>query len=693
MNKIIAFSLFLLFFAGVTSAQSLVSFKSLGYDDDVIGGVSSEATYFLKVDPTVNLESSKLVLLVEPSQALNKARSYVNLIINDKPIYSTHLSADSIMRFEVQLTHEYLTADRKYIKIQMRTMLSLSDDKCKDIDNPAMWVKVKGSSFFSLLKTNSNFFNNVNISNCFDSKRAIVYPANPSLSDLKAVAWAYSRLKKAGIATIGVYEADQLPDSVINYVMVGTLDNLPAGKRQMITQTVDDKQGLIYLHKEVIQHPDTALRPIMKGRVMTYMKTVSMQSVPSEILFLTGNGEDGYTKTITTIANTNVINSSYGDYLIIDKAENSNIKINDESRSKLTLKDIGGQTAFLTGIGSLKTSYSFKNSDFSFTPNQIDIFISGIYSNLNLGDRGFFNIYLNGVLISSEKLDQSGKLNTTATINRYELQKFNTLETEFRFYPGNGNCENSFINYFAEVNVTKSYLQTKTPFIASNLSFYQYPEAFNAGKTTLVISRDISKYAAATVGEIIYELNNNLRADNFPEFVYSDRIDKSLLKKNNIIGLLSQQDPLMNEFPDAPIKFNQNFRLYSNDKNVPVYSLNDTVSNGLAQIFYGRGNNGTLIITATGKQLDKAFLSAARSITDQLSTLSSNVCISDEQNKFLFNISKDSDNLEYTDSKSVFAKFWEAYNLYILLVILILILVSFLYVRSKVQKSQDSFIE
>ena len=147
----------------------------------------------------------------------------------------------------------------------------------------------------------------------------------------------------------------------------------------------------------------------------------------------------------------------------------------------------------------------------------------------------------------------------------------------------------------------------------------------------------------------------------------------------------------MGEFPDAPIKFNHSFRLYNNENNKVVYELNDTVSNGLAQIFYGRGNNGTLIITGTGRDLASAFLSAAKSITDQLSTLSSNICISDQFNKYLFNISKDSDNLEYTDAKGTFAQFWEAYNLYILLVILVLILISFLYVRSRVQKSQDSF--
>jgi len=691
MNKFLVTSFFLMLFASLVSAQSIVSFKSLGYNDDVISGVSGESTYFLKVDPTVSLEGSKLVLFIQPSQALLKQRSYINVIIADKPIFSTRLSADSIMRFNLDLSKDFLTEDKHYIKIQIKTLLSVADDKCKDLDNPAMWVKVKGNSYFQLARSSGNFFNNVNISNCFDSKRAIVYPPNPTLTDLKAVGWVYARLKKSQLKPIEVYQADELPDSVTNYVIVGKWDALPDAKRQLINLTLQDQQGLLYLNKQVIQKPDTESRPVVKGNTLTFVRTVAMHAVPSEILFVTGGGEDGYAKAITTMANSNIINSSYGDYLLINKAENTDIKTVDESRSKLTLKDLGGQTAFLSGIGSLRTVYNFKNSDFSFTPKEIEIRIVGNYSNLNLGDRGFFNIYLNGILINSEKLDQSGKLNSLATINRYELQKFNTLETEFRFYPGNGNCENSFINYFAEVNVSKSYLQTKTPFIANNLSFYQYPEAFNSGKTTIVLSKDVARYAAATLGEILYELNNNINADNFPDFVYSDAIDKSLLKKNNIIGLLSQTDPLMDEFPDAPIKFNRQFRLYNNDNNKLVYMLNDSVSNGLAQIFYGRGNNGTLIITATGKQLDKAFLSAAKSITDQLSTLSSNICISDENNKYLFNISKDSENLEYTDSKSGFTKFWESYNLYILLAILVLILISFLYVRSKVQKSQESF--
>jgi hypothetical protein len=394
----------------------------------------------------------------------------------------------------------------------------------------------------------------------------------------------------------------------------------------------------------------------------------------------------------------NILNSTYGDFLVIDEAQNSFFKTIDENRSKLTLKQLGASTTLVSGIGTLRSIYTFKNSDFSFTPKDVEIKFVGTYSSLWAGDRGYFNVYLNGALISSDKLDATGKLSTSITINRYQHHKYNTLETEFRFYPTTGNCttSNTFINFFAEIDIEKSYLETKNPFITSNLSFYQYPEAFNSSSTRIVVTKDYAKYAAAAMGEVVYELNNNINANNFPDFEYSETLmqNKSDLKRNNIIALLSQNDPLMDEFPDAPIKFNKKFRLYDNENNKTVYSLSDTVSNGLAQIFYGRSNNAMLVITATGQHLAEAFTASSRSITEQLSTLSSNVCISDVNgSKYLFNISKSSENLEYVDTKSALTRFWESYNLYILLGILVLILLSFLYVRSRVQRSQDMFNE
>ncbi|MGF7081103.1 cellulose biosynthesis cyclic di-GMP-binding regulatory protein BcsB [Mucilaginibacter sp. UYCu711] len=693
MNKF--FTALALFFLLSTSsfAQRIVSFHAMGHDDDAIIGMSGSSAYYLKVDPSIELNGSKLVLFVQPSQALLKNLSYINVIINDRPAFSSRLSQDSVMTITLNLSRQDMSSD-KFLKIQVKTLCTVTDDKCKDLDNPAMWMKIKSYSYLSLVKSTTNFFTNVNIGNCFETMKAIVYPANPTLHDLKAVAWSYSRLKKADVKNIAVYQEGRVPDSVKNYIVVGNLSTLHADRRAMLKVIPQRGEGLFYLNKAVVRTIDTLTRLVnVKGKLVT-VKSLAETDAPSEILFVSGGDDIGYEKTITALGNINILNSTFGDYLIIDKAENKFFKTIDENRSKLSFRQIGGTTNFMSGIGNLKSVYNFKNSDFSFTPKEVEIRVIANYSSLAQGDRGYLNLYLNGMLISSEKLDASGKLNTSVTINRYQHHKYNTLETEFRFYSSGGNCSASFNGFFAEVDVDKSYLESKNPFITSDLSFYQYPETFNAGTTRIVVSKKYAPYASAAMGEIIFELNNNINANNFPEFEYSDSIDPNDLKKNNIIALLSHDDPLMGDFPDAPIRFDRKFRLYNNENNKIVYSLSDSVSNGLAQIFYGRSNNAVLVITATGKNLANAFTAASRSITEQLSTLSSNVAISDvNNNKYLFNISKSSENLEYIDTKSVLTRFWESYNLYILLGMLVLILLSFLYIRAKVQKSTDIFSE
>jgi hypothetical protein len=457
------------------------------------------------------------------------------------------------------------------------------------------------------------------------------------------------------------------------------MSELTPDERDMIKITPENGEGLFYLNKSIVVANDTVTQIVNIKNTFTQVKSVITEKVPSEILFITGGDDVGFNKAVTALGNMNILNSTFGDYLLINQAENTFFKTIDENRSKLSLKQIGGNVNFMSGIGSLKSIYNFKNSDFSFTPKEVEIHFEGIYG---------------ASLISSEKLDVSGKLNTSVTINRYQHHKYNTLEAEFRFYPATGNCLNSFTNFFAEVDVDKSYLESKNPFITNDLSFYQYPEAFNSGTTRIVVSKSIAKYAAAAMGEIIYELNNNINANNFPEFVYSSSFNSSDLKKYNVVALLEKNDPMMNDFPDAPIKFDKEFRLYNSDNNKIVYQLSDSVSNGLAQIFYGRSNNATLVLTATGIHQGDAFLAASKSITEQLSTLSSNVCISDANgNKYLFNINKSSENLEYIDTKSGLTRFWESYNLYILLGILVLILLAFLFVRSRIQRSQEIFSE
>src|ERR1700733_13859981 len=178
MNKFFTLLALVFLLSKASLAQQIVTFKSLGHDDAPIYGMSGARSIYVKLSPLVEIEGSKLVLRLETSQAVIKEHSFLNVIINDKPVYSARLTPDSIETVTINLTREDLSAER-FLKIQVKTLLTVTDDICRDLDNPAMWLKVKADSYLMLLKSKTAKQSDVNISNCFESKRAVVYPADP----------------------------------------------------------------------------------------------------------------------------------------------------------------------------------------------------------------------------------------------------------------------------------------------------------------------------------------------------------------------------------------------------------------------------------------------------------------------------------------------------------------------------------
>ncbi|QQL48560.1 cellulose biosynthesis cyclic di-GMP-binding regulatory protein BcsB [Mucilaginibacter ginkgonis] len=674
MRRVLRLLLLIVLISNLCYAQQTVqTFKSLGHNDYDITGMSGAVTYNLRMPPQAEINGARLTINFKPSQALLKDRSYINLLINGKQNYSGSLTADSLQAITATLSKADLSADHKTLKVEIRTLLSLSGDKCKDIDNPALWIKIKNTSSLAYNFSGSNFTNGVNIANSYDSKHVIVFPAKPSIHDLKASAWMYARLKDAGVRDIKVYQADQLPDSVTDYVMVGTLGQLPADKRALIKTNIGTTQGMLYLAKSMVNITDAT----------------GTHQVPQQILFITGGDDVGYEKVITTLSNSSMLNSAYGQFLIVNTASNSFFKRTDEDRAKLTLRQVGGLPNYQSGVGTAKSIFSFKNADFSATPRDIRIHLAGNYSPIKPDERGFCNIYLNGVLKQTEKLDGTGKLNIAFTVDRFQHLKYNDLVAEFKFYPAGNNCDKNFSSFFSEIDVDKSYLEAKNSMYGNEVNFYQYPEVFNSGTTCIVVSRDYANYAVPAMGEILSALNGN-NAYNFPFFVYADQFlsDESNLDKYNIIGLVSRKDQLMGEFPDAPVRFDNKYRLYNNKNNQVVYIVSDTVSTGLGQIFKARNDNACLFLSVAGKNVEASLLSIAKAITDQSGIASNNVCIADMYgNKHQFNINSVSEQSAFMNTKNAILVFWEDYTAYILGALLVLILGGFFFIRSRVKKN------
>src|ERR1700757_4298006 len=131
MNKFLSLLALALLLSTASIAQSVVSFKAMGHDDEPIYGRIGAKSFYLKISPLVEMRGSKLVLFIEPSQALIKDHSFVNIVINDRPVYSARLTKDTVERITISLNPNDLPAD-KFLKVQIKTLLTVSDDKCKD---------------------------------------------------------------------------------------------------------------------------------------------------------------------------------------------------------------------------------------------------------------------------------------------------------------------------------------------------------------------------------------------------------------------------------------------------------------------------------------------------------------------------------------------------------------------------------
>src|ERR1700759_3443916 len=112
MSKFLRLLALSLLLSTATMAQSVVSFKAMGHDDEPIYGMIGASSFYLKISPLVEMKGSKLVLYIEPSQALIKDHSFVNIVINKTPAYSARLIKDSVEKLTINLTPEDLSSDK-----------------------------------------------------------------------------------------------------------------------------------------------------------------------------------------------------------------------------------------------------------------------------------------------------------------------------------------------------------------------------------------------------------------------------------------------------------------------------------------------------------------------------------------------------------------------------------------------------
>ena len=680
MKSKFLFTVALVFSAMQMFAQDR-TFKSMGYDDATIQGISGSLSYYIKVRPDDNVDQSSVVINLRASQVLNPNNSFVVVYLKDEAVYTQRIitsALDTLLSFRVPLAAKFLQPDGRYIKFRVAAKMSVGDEYCKDIDNPACWIGVKNSSYVTAT-SQSTFNYQRSIKEVMQEYNSVYTPASGDVDDLMAGGLVYAILRQSA-ASKEVYTDIYSPsDSVPGGIVVGVQDKLPYAIKTAMPQ-VSAGQGMI------------ALVPVNVGFYQRY------------VLVVTGGDNAGFKQAINILANNKRLSSAFTDKLIIQSATLNTEAAVYSSPLVTTLEELGGGGGeLMEGIGGLRKKFTFSLADFNAIPTKLTLHLESYFSTLKADDRGFINIYLNQNLVYNSNLLDKSNFISNIDLKPHLLSKFNALEIEYRFHPGSNVCKDGFSNFFAFINTKTSTLTYAGERENKFYSFFNFPAEFRKKQTKIVVSDALVSAATSnssivsSIGELYYQINSPLKND------YSRLIVPQVVKSSsagdvgdfNVIALVNKADAFGKKFESSmPVKFKQDFQFYEGLKGAASYTVNDFSNSGLAQIFREKGNT-ILMVTALGDSSIKgAYLSAIKNFSTQLTEIESNVCIanSNGMSNYFFKAPDDNSIVSYNNNASSLETFLSSYKYYIMGILLIALLGGFFAVKSRVKKATDAVV-
>jgi hypothetical protein len=650
------------------------TFKSMGYDDASIIGIAGSLSYFVKVRPDDNIDQSSLVINLRASQVLNPSNSFVVVYLKDEPVYTQRVitsALDTLLSFRVPLNSKYLQPDGRFIKLRIAAKMSIGDEYCKDIDNPACWIGVKNSSYIAAT-TQSTFAYSRSLKEIMQEYNSVYTPAVADVDDLMAGGLIYTIARQAAsskeVFTLTYNPQDSVPPGII----AGVADKLPYAVKSAMP-SVSAGQGMI------------ALVPVNIGYYQRY------------VLVVTGGDAAGYKKAIYTLASNRRLSSAFTDKLIISDATLGSEVVAGASPLVTTLNDLGGNGDLMEGIGSLRKKFNFSLADFNAIPTKLTLHLESYFSTLKADDRGFINVYLNQSLVYNGNLLDKTNFHSDIDLKPHLLSKFNTLEIEFRFHPGSNVCKDGFSNFFAFINTKNSTLTFAGERENKFYSFFNFPAEFRKKQTKIVVSQNLMSKVVSSIGEIYYQLNSPVRND-FSRLIVPPIVTTASagdVGDYNLIALVDRTDAFAKKYEDMPVKFDKDFQIYKGLQGSASYSVSDFSNSGLAQIFKDKGNT-ILMVTSLGgdSSVNNSFLSVVKNFSTQLTEIESNVCIanSNGMSNYFFKAPEDNSIVSYSNNASGFDKFWESYKYIVLGILLLLLVLGYFSVKKKVKQATDAVV-
>ncbi|TAF50213.1 MAG: hypothetical protein EAZ62_08140 [Sphingobacteriia bacterium] len=590
------------------------SFEDMGYRNESIIGITGAITYFIKLKPKDDVNNSKLILRLHPSQVLNSERSAVTVSLKDEPVYTERMGAtavDSIMTLVIPLDKRYVQEDGRFIKVRVDAKMAMSDEFCQDVDNPAVWMTVRNNSFIAAQKFNEvNFYQS--LKETILAYDRISTPNNADLDEMLCGGVLFALIKEKRSLYEAVADNFTQADTLNNTIIAAKLRNLPEYIKQLLPP-LQPGQGVIHV-----------VNPYGDNR---------------QIMVVTGADDEGFKKAMYTLTSYKIINSSFTYRMVIDKAEPNYFNKN-ELPVVFSLEDLGGLPKLMEGIGALKTNYAFSLADYNAIPQKLTFHLEAMMSMLKPGDRGFLNVYLNENLVFTTDLRDQTSFIGDIELKPYLLTKNNSLVVEMRFHGAGSICKEGFSNFFGFIDNKTSNLVFSGEKKNDFMNFFNYPGEFRRKPLKVLVSPNLMKEVSSSLGLLLKQMNTVSVETNYmyiPQMASTDKATMADLQGFNVIALVHRNDPYIKNFNKAlPIQFNRDFQLYKGVSGETSYSINDFTNSGIAQIFKQDGTT-FLVVTCLGDTMvNAAFEGVIKVFGSQFSSIESNVCIANSSGRSNF---------------------------------------------------------
>lgn len=666
-TKILLSLLVLFLQSGLLSAQTR-TFQAYDYNDVTLEGMSGFQSWFFRIPPDTDLSQSYISLDFGFAETLLMDRSFVTVRLGD--IAHRTISLRNLPdRLVVPLNDAQLLEDN-FLKVDVVTELTIFDDRCRDILARSLWLNVRNTSTIHLHRT--GIIGTVNISEILPSVQHIGLPRSIGTNDIESATWFSAHLDKhydiPEVAIVDYNEALSRSNSVI----FGEWQKLPQNIREKIRNTPEEGEGLL----EIVE-----IDQIRQNQ----------PPITTRHLVVTGIGSVGYNRAVYTLLDYNQSATAYGKWLLVRNATAPFDMPRIYRRERLPLVDPTQTPERLQGIGLLQSVHNFTTTDFGFMPNSLEFVLSARYKSVSGRQSAFLNIYLNNILLTNTRLDNSGLLRLSTNIREDLILPFNELTVEFVFYPASGECTGSVEDFYAQLNFHESGFLASGFYQPEVLSFYHYAAQAYRQDTIIIMDNNITFDFINAASSIVKHLNTNRRTrmEIYPRVHFTSSFENQPLPNVPIIGITRQDSPLFDKFSARNLITKSNSRILSENLQRNLFELTDDINIGIAQVFW-ENNQPTLLLSSMGPNTGAGLISVTQNLQEDFGRLNTNVSIAHESESHFFNINQYTQIVEMESGFDVRGWFLQ-YGYIILIIILIVIVIIYLLLKKSVHAAREQF--